>query len=177
MIGNSSFSITLTDAQLYRLLLRLSQNITLRHADTAILTTDNITDHFSTTVEPATVAIYVSVFFLWYGGLIFVCLIGLGVYKKPNSYEIYKKFVDRQDLKEQIKREKQEEKQQKQMLKRLQTTGHSNSCTSIMMEPPHYEMSDENDLESSGHTTISTLSLRDEKMSQGQNGSGGSVLS
>lgn len=65
--------------------------------------------------EKITMIFYVLVFFIWYGGLIFICLIGFGVYQKPSSYEMYRKFVDRKEIREKLKREKLEEHQRKKL--------------------------------------------------------------
>ena len=79
---------------------------------TSAVTIEDLSDD-----EKITMIFYVLVFFLWYGGLIFLCLIGFGVYKKPSSYETYRKFVDRKELREKLKQEKHEELEKRRMLR------------------------------------------------------------
>lgn len=58
---------------------------------------------------------YVLILFLWYGGIIFVCLIGFGVYKTPRSKQIYRNFVERQELRETLKQKKLDEIKMRKM--------------------------------------------------------------
>ena len=87
-------------AFLHDLLYQLLRNISLNRdtavhsnitsvvtADPADKTTAGLADQ-----EALTLVLYVGIFFLWYGGLIFGCLVGLGVYnKRHQSYTLYQR--------------------------------------------------------------------------------------
>lgn len=92
---------------------------------TSAVTIEDLSDD-----EKITMIFYVLVFFLWYGGLIFMCLIGFGVYKKPSSYEIYRKFVDRKELREKLKEQKHQELEKRKIL-RQSSFGSSMSGNSL----------------------------------------------
>lgn len=71
----------------------------------------NVTSNITTlsenlSVDDRMMVYYVLVFFIWYGALIFGCLIGAGVYKTPGSFHTYKRFVDREDLRNKLKEQK-----------------------------------------------------------------------
>lgn len=120
--------IQLSERQLWNLLTALMRNLSspsssleqpphLTQTTYSITSTVNMTSTTSTasTDDRTTMIAFVLVFFIWYGGVIFVCLIGFGVYKKPSSYEVYRKFVERRDIREQMKQMKDEERKQRQM--------------------------------------------------------------
>ena len=132
----------LTEKQLWNLLSSVLTNISLtdnqdkvvhnpelstRIAETSTanmtsLTDDNLTD------EDKMMIFYTLIFFVWYSALIFACLIGFGVYKTPSSYQIYKKFVDREELRQKLKEEKMSEYHRRKSLRQ-------NSFVSLCTSP------------------------------------------
>lgn len=91
---------------------------------TSVVTPDELSDD-----EKITMIFYVLVFFVWYGGLIFLCLIGFGVYKKPSSYEIYRRFVDRKEIREKLKQKKQEELEKRKVLRQSSLGSSMSTCS------------------------------------------------
>lgn len=66
-----------------------------------------------------TMFIYLGLFFLWYGGFIYGCLIGMGVYnKRPKSATLYQRFVERGDIREELRKRKEEMVQHRRMQRR-----------------------------------------------------------
>ena len=136
----------LTEKELWNILATLIKNVSSNSDDglatqisdppcvTPALNTTNSTELVEGIDDNDTMIIFVLVFFLWYGGLIFVCLIGFGVYKKPTSYEVYKQFVDRDDIREQLKQKKEEERKQRRLLRQHSTS----SMMSAFSLPEHY---------------------------------------
>lgn len=52
---------------------------------------------------------YLALFFLWYGAIIYGCLIGCGIYnKRRRTVTLYQAFVERTDLREQLRKRKEE---------------------------------------------------------------------
>lgn len=120
----------LTERDLFNLISRIVND--LKNSDVHIaspvitgteMTTKSINITMSTTASELTneesnaMLVFVLVFFLWYGGLIFICLIGLGVYKKPKSNKMYESFVERREMKEKLKQQKEEERKQRRMMR------------------------------------------------------------
>lgn len=79
--------------------------------------------------EEITMIFYILIFFVWYGGIIFVCLIGFGVYKTSSSYDIYKAFVEREELRAQIKQEKLDKLEKKRLQR--QSSEASSMCITL----------------------------------------------
>lgn len=166
----------LTEKQLWQLLSAVMKNLTYQEPGNEGTTTAAVDPGYSTPYDSASInstmsnalntttsaadqlsdeeklemVYYLIFFFLWYGALIFGCLIGFGVYKTPGSFIMYKKFVDRQDIRERLKKEKMEEIQRKKMQRQSSIVSamfesmsngsdFSNSCNGGILPIPPYE--------------------------------------
>lgn len=131
----------LTEKELWNIISYVLRNVSLPREDSLLSIPDthsndstvNITttlhlpsDEFSD--DEKMTLLYVFIFFTWYGALIFGCLIGCGVYKTPGSFQTYKTFVDRQDLRDKLRREKLAERQRRKLER--QYSAASTICTS-----------------------------------------------
>mgnify|MGYP001791111911 CR=1 FL=1 len=106
------------------------ENVTVIENNNTFINLTNIGGNSSSLIEhnpdrsDISLAIYLGLFFLWYGGIIYGCLIGMGVYnRRRKSATLYQTFVERNDIREELRKRKEQLVQHRRMQ-------HRASCTS-----------------------------------------------